>query len=210
MSDTSNDNANLREERFVLITTIALLLLVSSCGSRQSSAPSSAESPRQTQAESLPSPTPEKPSFEGQIEHVSMYPVPNRREDLAVTLIVSVRNSGEPRLAANWRLEVNSAGRKIPAILEPIHISGYVELPGTSGPKVDLAKEDLVTKTAQSSIPKGSSVKGVLTFVLSKTSESEVANNNTTFTVNFKDSQGNSYITRKYLIGSKVKDARGK
>lgn len=92
-------------------------------------------------------------------------------------------------------------------MLDPVHISGYVELPGTGGAKVDLAKEDLVTKTAQVSIGKSRSVNGVLTFVLSRTSENEVSNNNTTLTIDFKDSRDNSYRTRRYVIGSKVKAA---
>src|ERR1043166_5205543 len=37
---------------------------------------------------------------------VSLYPLPNRREDLAVTLMVSVRNSGAPSVAQGWKLEV--------------------------------------------------------------------------------------------------------
>jgi hypothetical protein len=64
-----------------------------------------------------------------------------------------------------------------------------------------------VTKTAQVSIGKSKSVNGVLTFVMSRTAENEVSNNNTTLTIDFKDSQDNSHRTRKYVIGSKVKAA---
>ena len=60
-------------------------------------------------------------------------------------------------------------------------------------------------KTAQVSIAKGARVNGILTFVLSKTSESEVSNNNTSLTVHFKDSQGNTHQTPKSVIGVKAK-----
>jgi hypothetical protein len=165
-----------------------------------------------TQSQTTPSSTPnaEKPAFEGQIEHVSLYSVPNRSEDLAVTLIVSVGNSGSASALEGWKLEINSPSRKFSTGLAPVHISGYVELPGTTGPKVDLAKEDLVRKTAQGSIAEGSTVKGVLTFVLPRTSEKDLSGGDTTLTVTFKDSQGNPYRSRKYLIGSKVKPAAGK
>jgi hypothetical protein len=132
-----------------------------------------------------------------------MYPVPNHREDLAVTLVVIVSNSGSASGAEGWHLEVNSRSRRVPTVLEPVHVNGIVELPGANGTKVDLGKEDLVRKTAQISIDKGASVKGVLTFVLSNTSESEISNTGTTFVVHFRDSKGNSYRTRKYLIGAK-------
>src|SRR6185295_6355633 len=92
---------------------------------------------------------PEKPLLAAKIENVSMYPVPNHREDLAVSLVVSVANAGSPTSAQNWNLEVVSPSRGGPAILEPVHISGYVAMPGTQNMKVDLAKDDLVLKTAQ-------------------------------------------------------------
>jgi hypothetical protein len=132
-----------------------------------------------------------------------MYPVPNHREDLAVSLVVFIRNSGSPSTAQGWSLEV-SPSRHVPTVVEPVHVSGFVDMPGTKGTKVDLAKEDLVLKTAQVPIAKGSPVKGILTFVLSKTSQSEVSNNNTSFTLHFKDSQGNPYQTPKSVIGGKA------
>jgi hypothetical protein len=201
-------NLMFTKSRYAFVLALSLLFV---CGCRKvpQNAPSGTPA---TQSQSTPSskPNAEKPSFEGQIEHVSLYPVPNRREDLAVTLIVSVSNSGSPSALEGWELEINSPGRKVPTVLEPVHISGYVELPGTSGPKVDLAKEDLVRKTADASIAKGSSVKGVLTFVQPKTSENDVSGGNTTFTIVFKDLQGNSYRSRKFLIGSKAKPGADK
>lgn len=77
-------------------------------------------------------------------------------------------------------------------------------MPGTNGIKVDLAKEDLVLKTAPVPIAKGALVNGILTFVLSKTSESELANTNTSLIVHFKDSQGNPYQTPKGVIGERA------
>src|SRR5215510_743628 len=183
------------------------LLLFSACRTDQRPPQAGSASNTNTQDQAPAAATPEKPSFEGQIERVSLYPVPNRREDLAVTLVVSLRNSGAPSVAQGWKLEVNSPSRRVPTVLDPVHVNGYVELPGTSGTKVDLAKEDLVTKTSQVSIGKSVSVNGVLTFVLSKTSEIGVSNNNTTLTIDFKDSQDKSYRTSKYLIGLKVKAA---
>src|SRR5215510_11358272 len=183
-----------------------LLLLFGACRTDRQPPQTGSASNTKTR-DQAPAATPEKPSFEGQIERVSLYPVPNRREDLAVTLVVSLRNSGAPSVAQGWKLEVNSPSRRVPTVLDPVHVNGYVELPGTSGTKVDLAKEDLVTKTSQVSIGKSVSVNGVLTFVLSKTSEIGVSNNNTTLTIDFKDSQDKSYRTPKYLIGLKVKAA---
>ena len=78
-------------------------------------------------------------------------------------------------------------------------------MPGTNGTKVDLSKEDLVLKTAQVSIAKGARVNGILTFVLSKTSENSVSNNNTSLSVHFKDSQSSPYQTPKSVIGGKAK-----
>jgi hypothetical protein len=146
----------------------------------------------------------ERPSLAGRIENMSMYPVPNHREDLAVSLVVSIRNAGSPSIAQGWNLEVSSASRRAPTVLEPVHVSGSVEMPGTTGKKIDLAKEDLVLKTAQVPIAKGALVNGILTFVLSKTSENELANTNTSLIVHFKDSQGNPYQTAKGMIGGKA------
>jgi len=138
-----------------------------------------------------------------------MYPVPNHSEDLAVSLVVSVGNTGSPSTVQGWNLEVNSPQRSIPRV-EPVHVSGYVDMPGTRNRKIDLDKEDLVLKTAQVPIAKGARINGILTFVLSKTSESELSNNQTSFTIHFKDSQGNPWKTPKSVIGVKVGTANKK
>lgn len=146
----------------------------------------------------------EKPALVGKIQHVSLYPVPNNPKDLAVSLIVMVGNSGAPSTVRGWSLEVSSPNRPID-VAEPVHISGNVVLPGTDGPKVDLNKEDLVLKTADARIAKNSHVRGILTFVLSGTSEAEVSKNNTTFTVQFEDSQGKNYSTPRAVVGANAK-----
>lgn len=138
-----------------------------------------------------------------------MYPVPNHREDLAVSLVVSVGNTGSPSTVKGWNLEVSGPGRSIPNT-EPVHVSGVVDMPGTRNRKIDLDKEDLVLKTAQVPIAKGARINGILTFVLSKTSESEISNNQTSFTIHFKDSQGNPWQTPKSVIGVKVGTANKK
>ncbi len=146
----------------------------------------------------------EKPSLTGRIDNVSMYPVPNRPEDLAVSLVVLVTNTGSPTTAQGWSLEVNSPSRPTSTVLEPVHVNGFVDMPGAKGKKVDLAKEDLVLKTAQVPIANGAQVKGILTFVLVKTSENALSNNKTSFTIHFKDSRANPYQTPKSVIGSKA------
>lgn len=187
---------------FILVLAI-LALVLGAC--RTSQRPDTKVDPTvQTKSEPDLKVVAEKPSLAGRIENVSIYPVPNHREDLAVSLVVFVRNSGASSIAQGWTLEVRSASRRVPTIQEPVHVSGYVEMPGTNGTKVDLSKEDLVLKTAQGSIAKGAQVNGILTFVLSKTSENEVSNNNTSLTLHFKDSQGNSYQTPKSVIGGKA------
>jgi hypothetical protein len=146
----------------------------------------------------------EKPSLTGRIENVSMYPVPNRSEDLAVSLVVSITNAGPPSTAQGWTLEVSSPSLATPIVVEPVHVNGIVEMPGTNGQKVDLGKEDLVLKTAQVPIANGGAVKGILTFVLPKTSENSLSNNKASVTVRFKDSRGTSYQTPKTVIGGKA------
>ena len=146
----------------------------------------------------------EKPSLVGHIENVSMYPVPNRSEDLAVSLVVSITNAGAPSTAQGWSLEVSSSDHPTPAVVEAVHVNGMVEMPGTKGQKVDLGKEDLALKTARVPIGSGGAVKGILTFVLSKTSEKSLSNNNASVTVRFKDSRGTLYQTPKTVIGGKA------
>ena len=185
-----------------IIATAVLALVLCACRPRRppETKPDSAI-PVKTQPDSKPAA--EKPSLAGLIEHVSMYPVPNRPEDLAVSLVVSVRNAGSPSTAQGWSLEVTSPGRP-PVTTEAVHVSGQVEMPGSNGKKIDLAKEDLVLKTAQIPIAQGARVNGVLTFVLAKTSESVLSNNSTALAVRFKDSQSNQYQTPKSVIGAKI------
>jgi hypothetical protein len=142
-------------------------------------------------------------SFKAVIENVSLYPVPNNRQDLAVSLVVSMNNSGEPSTAKAWTLEIDSPDPTLPSGLTPVYVNGVVELPGTAGRKVDLGKEDLALKTSESSVGTNARVEGVLTFVLPKTTERELANNNTSFVLHFKDSAGNTYQTDKAVIGVK-------
>jgi hypothetical protein len=137
------------------------------------------------------------------IENVSLYPVPNNRQDLAVSLVVSMNNSGPASTAKAWTLEIDSPDPTVPSGLTPVHVNGVVELPGTAGRKVDLGKEDLALKTSESSVGTNARVDGVLTFVLPKTTERELANNSTSFVVHFKDSAGNAYQTDKAVIGVK-------
>jgi len=146
----------------------------------------------------------EKPSLAGRIDNVSMYAVPNSPKDLAISLVVSITNTGSPTTAQGWNLEVSSPGRSTPTALAPVHVNGLVEMPGTNGKKVDLAKEDLVLKTAQVPIANGAQVKGILTFVLAKTSENELSNNQTSLMIHFKDSRSNPYQTPKSVIGNKA------
>jgi hypothetical protein len=119
-------------------------------------------------------------------------------------MVVSVSNEGAQTLAQSWMLEVRSPSMSIPLVFQAVHISGSVELPGANGVKTDLAKEDLVVKTANTALPKSGRVSGVLTYVMPKTSMAEVSNNNTTLTVQFMDAEGKSYKTPGYLVGSRV------
>lgn len=171
----------------------------------RTSPPASTSSPAVTQpsAEAAREPPVEKPSLSGKIQNLSMYPVPNKREDLAVSLVVSVINKGSPGFAQDWKLEVNSPGRDDLRSLEPVHVNGLVEIPGNRI-KVDLGKEDLALKSKQSPIAKGDQLDGVLTFVLPKTAAEDLANNRSSFVLHFKDSLGASHQTPKSVIGAKV------
>ena len=183
------------------IIVVALLLLVA-CGPNHP-AEIKPDSAIATNPHTDSKPILEKALLAGLIEHVSMYPVPNRPADLAVSLVVSVGNTGSPSTAQGWSLEVTSPERAS-TTAPAVHVNGQVEMPGSNGKKVDLAKEDLVLKTAQVPIAKGARMNGILTFVLPNTSESVLGNNNTSLTVHFKDSQGNPYQTPKSLIGAKA------
>lgn len=116
-------------------------------------------------------------------------------------------NSGEPSIVKGWSLEVDSLDPSVPSGMTPVHVNGVVDMPGATAAKVDLGKEDLVLKTADSVIGKNTNVRGVLTFVLPKTSSSELANNSSSIVLHFKDAAGNSYQSNKAVIGAKKASA---
>ncbi|MGZ8842633.1 MAG: hypothetical protein ACXW18_03155 [Pyrinomonadaceae bacterium] len=188
--------------RLFSVAVIILNLMAAGCRTRP---PAGQSSPAMTQpsVEAAREPLVEKPSLSGKIQNLSMYPVPNRRDDLAVSLVVSVINKGSPGFAQDWKLEVNSPGRDDLKNLEPVHVNGLVEIPGQRI-KVDLGKEDLAIKSKQSLLAKGDQLDGVLTFVLPRTATEDLANNRSSFTLHFKDSLGSSYQTPKSVIGTKV------
>ena len=102
-----------------LVLILSLTLFVSACSTSSppdtktdSSVPAKTES-NSNVAE--PPPT-ERPLFAGRIENVSMYPVPNHREDLAISMVVSVNNAGMSSIAQGWNLEVNSPSRRVPTV----------------------------------------------------------------------------------------------
>jgi len=159
------------------------------------------QSPAQTATPATP-----RPLLAGRIDNVSLYPVPNNASDLAISLVVSVTNAGEPAVAQNWKLEVNSPGGQEPIVVEPVHVSGVVDKPGGQGQKVDLAKEDLAIKATRTSITAKDRLTGILTFMLKETSESKLASNNTRLAVHFKDQQGNSYQSPQVALGAKPKN----
>jgi hypothetical protein len=193
--------------RLLLVPILSMMVLAGAC---RKSPPSETKidptAPAKTESNSkvVEQPAAERPLFAGRIENVSMYPVPNQRENLAISLVVSVNNAGTSSIAQGWNLEVSSPSRKTPAILEPVHVNGLVEMPGAAGKKVDLAKEDLVLKTAQVAIAKGARVNGILTFVLPNSTERELANNSTRLVIRFKDAQGHSYPTAAVVVGAKA------
>lgn len=139
----------------------------------------------------------------GVIKNVSLYPVPGQKDNLAISLVVSVENTGSTSLASGWRLEVSSTNVAGTSSLEPVRVNGVVDLPGTTK-SVDLAKEDLAIKTAENPISKGNPVEGVLTFVLPQANERDLAKNSTGLVLHFKDAVGNSYQTAKAVVGSKL------
>jgi hypothetical protein len=156
----------------------------------------------QTSSPEPSKPKADKPVLAGVIKNVSLYPVPGRSDDLAISLVVSIRNSGGPDRPDGWKLEINSPTAGVPTGLEPVHINGVVELPG-SNKSVDLAKEDLTVKAADT-IGRDLQIEGVLTFVLPSTEERALNHNSSNLILHFKDSQGNSYQTPKTYIGKKV------
>jgi hypothetical protein len=154
-----------------------------------------------------PKPT-ERPSLTGRIGNVSLYPVPNNREDLAVSLVVSVTNVGTPSTVQGWNLEVTSPGHPVPAGLAPVHVNGVVEMPGSPGKKVDLGKEDLALKTASAPMAKNAHINGILTFVIPKTTEAQLSNNSTRLVLHFKDALGNPYQTPPGVLGGKASSGK--
>ena len=138
------------------------------------------------------------------IDTVSIYPVPNNTQDSAVSLMVSVGNTGFPSTVQGWSLEVSSLGQTFTAV-GPVHINGVVDAPGKLGTKIDLDKEDLAVKTARNPVARDSHVNGVLTFLLKDTRENKLAAKGTSLILHFDDSQGYSYLTSKGVIGTKKK-----
>jgi hypothetical protein len=185
---------------FVLI---ALLFGLVGCQtSRKPETNSASPSASQTRSEATSQSAAEKPSLSGSIDNLSIYPVPNNRENLAISMVVSVSNSGAPDNAKDWTLAVNTPGQRDLRGLQPVHVNGVVAMPGT-GQRVDLDKEDLAIKSKDTTIAKGATLKGILTFVLPKLSATDLSNNNSTLVIHFKDNQGNVYQTGKALIGAR-------
>jgi len=198
----------MRSNIFQLLTLILLVGLISSCSKNEATTSSSVNTAT-TSNTSNSAPVAKAPAegsaFRGVIRNVSLYPVPGHSEDLAMTLVVTIKNSGGPSVLQQWKLDVNSTSKGVPTGVDAVHVSGVVELPGGESKKVDLAKEDLSVKTAETPVTTGTETSGVLSFVLPKTTERQLAQNNTSVMVSFKDSQGHLYWTPKTFIGAKKK-----
>jgi hypothetical protein len=185
------------------LAALALLALVSlSCRTTTTPGTNSA-SPAPSGTEASKQAAVEKPSLSGQIENLSLYPVPNNPKNLAVSLVVSVTNAGASSNAEDWTLAVNTPGRQDLRGIQPVHVNGVVTMPGTAGKKVDLDKEDLVIKSKDTPVAKGAKLTGILTFVLAKTSAADLSTSNSSLVIHFKDSQGGSYQTARATIGAK-------
>ena len=189
--------------RLFSIAVAILTLMAVGCRSSQP-ADTSSTAGSQPRAVAAPETYAEEPRLSGKIQNLSMYPVPNKSEDLAVSLVVSVINKGSPGFAQDWKLEVNFPGRDDLKNLDPVHVNGVVEIPGSQQTKVDLAKEDLAIKSKQSPIAKGDQLDGILTFILPRTAAKDLSDNNGSFILHFKDSLGRSHQTPKSVIGAKV------
>jgi hypothetical protein len=172
------------------------------CVACSHSEPTNTNSKVTSSPETSKSAVPNKPFLAGVIKNVSLYPVPGRGSDLAISLVVAVRNFGAADHPDHWTLEVNSPAPGIPTGMEPVHVNGVVELPGTNK-SIDLAKEDLTVKGA-TPISRDSQIEGVLTFVLAGIEERALNHNSSSLILHFKDSQGNNYQTPKTYIGKKV------
>ena len=185
----------------VLFIVLVLAFALSACQGKQAdNTARTGQSPTLTAT-----PATARPLLAGRIDNVSLYRVPNNASDLAISLVVSVTNAGEPGVAQNWKLEVNSPGGQEPLVVDPVHVSGVVDMPGGQGQKVDLAKEDLALKAARTSITAKDRLTGILTFVLKGTSEGSLASNNTRLAIHFNDQQGNSYQSPQVALGAKPK-----
>lgn len=193
-------SGRISSSRFLVLVLLALVL--NGCKNKPAPETNSA-SPAPANTEAAKQPAVEKPSLSGQIENLSLYPVPNNRGNLAVSLVVSVSNTGASSNAQDWTLAVNTPGRQDLRGLQPVHVNGVVAMPGTAGQRVDLDKEDLVIKSKDTLIAKGAKLTGILTFVLAKTSATDLSTTNSTLVVHFKDNQGGSYQTGRATIGTK-------
>src|SRR4051794_4340205 len=91
---------------------IALLITSAGCQSRKPGTNSASPSPAQTTGDAAKQSATEKPSLSGNIDNLSIYPVPNNRENLAISVVVSVSNAGAPGNAKDWTLAVNTPGRR--------------------------------------------------------------------------------------------------
>jgi len=184
--------------RAIIVLVTPLVLTACSGATSQGTTSPATQSPSPQESK----PTGDKPSLAGLVKNVSLYPVPGRRDDLAISLVVSLHNAGLANHADGWSLEVNSAAPGVPTGLEPVHVNGIVDLPGENR-SVDLAKEDLTIKAAEA-IAGNSQIEGVLTFVLPNTKERELSHNSSSLILHFKDGQGHAYRTPKTYIGKKV------
>jgi hypothetical protein len=188
----------IRSFRFCIVS-IVLPVILSAC---QASRTSNPVGPNNSASSST---TPERPSLVARIDNISMYPVPNHREDLAVSLVLAIGNAGTPSTVKEWTLEVTKPAQRAPTVATPVHVNGVVDMPGTSGKKVNMGTEDLALKTASTSIEKDSHVNGILTFVFPRTRESDLADNATALVLRFKDASGNSYSTTRAALAHKGK-----
>jgi hypothetical protein len=195
---------NMHLTRFSSQTLVVITLLITLAGCQSNRTPdtnSASPSPPQTSSDNAKQTTAAKPSLSGTIDNLSIYPVPNNHENLAISLVVSISNSGASINAEDWTLAVNTPGHRDLRGLQPVHVNGVVAMPGT-GQRVDLDKEDLAIKSKDTAIAKDSTLKGILTFVLPKLSAADLSNNDSTLVIHFKDRHGNSYQTGKALIGA--------
>jgi hypothetical protein len=189
-----------------LQTILLLSFFLSACSNKPQSSnenPQPVQSSNQPASASSPASVSriERPQLFALIKNMSIYPVPGRSGDVAISFVMSVSNSAVSTSASDWKIEVKSGKRIFSS--EPVHVNGVVELPGTTGKTVDLDKEDLVVKARDSTIADGKPLEGILTFLLPQTSDRELLDNKATVLVVFKDKLGNSYRSTKLVVGEK-------